>query len=126
MEFVELPEFARELKRLAKKYRSLPDDLDVLKKTLQVPEMHVRIRGGGKHWVCVHRSEKVCVYKIRLACRYLRSTELRLVYARHLQEPRTVFLELYYKGDKENEDRERIRDYISIAENPTPGSGANS
>lgn len=126
MEFAELPEFTRELKRLAKRYRSLYDDLDVLKKTLRVPEMHARIRGRGKHWVCVHRSEKVCVYKIRLACRYLRSTELRLVYALYLQEQRVVFIELYYKGNKENEDRERIRDYLSDVEKSETDSRANS
>ena len=109
MEYDELPEFSRELKRLRKKYLTLHDDLDELKQALA----KIKIRSGGKHWNCLRRTEKVSVYKIRLACRYLRATTMRVIYAHHVDSEKIVFMELYYKGDKENEDRERIKRYLS-------------
>lgn len=108
MEYAELPEFSRELRRLSKKYPTLGKDLDGLKQTLA----KISLGGGGKHWNCLHRGEQVCVYKIRLACRYLRATTMRVIYAHHTELARIVFIELYYKSEKENEDRDRIKSYL--------------
>lgn len=108
MEYVELPEFSRELKRLRKKYRSLSGDLEKLKQTLA----KLNIGDGGNHWNCLYRSESVAVYKIRLACQYLRATTLRVIYAHHKEPSRIVFIEIYFKGDKEDEDQKRIKDYL--------------
>ena len=108
MEYAELPEFSRELKRLSKKYLTLSEDIDELKQTLS----KLTIKSAGKHWNCLHRDERTCIYKIRLACRYLRATTMRVVYAQHSELARIVFIELYYKSEKENEDRERIKKYL--------------
>ena len=108
MQFTELSEFSRELKQLRKKYLTLSDDLEGLKRTLG----KLSVRNAGKHWSCLHKSEDVSIYKIRLACRYLRATTMRVIYARYAEPDRIVFLELYFKGDKENEDRKRIKEYL--------------
>jgi|SRR3989344_4245311 len=108
MEYAELPEFVRELKRLSKKYRTLGDDLEELKRTLA----KLSIKNSGKHWNCLHRDERVGIYKIRLACRYLRADKMRVVYAQHSEPAKIVFIELYYKSEKENEDRDRIKQYL--------------
>ena len=34
---------------------------------------------------------------------------IRIVYAYFEEDDRVLLLEIYYKGDKENEDRERIK-----------------
>lgn len=109
MEYAELPEFSRELKRLRKKYLTLDDDVDGLKRTLG----KLSVKTAGKHWNCLHRDERVCIYKIRLACRYLRATTMRVIYAHHVEPARIVFIELYYKGEKDNEDQERIKKYLT-------------
>lgn len=109
MEYAELPEFSSELKRLRKKYRSLNDDVAELK--ILLPKL--TLRTAGKHWNCVHREERVAIYKIRLACRYLRATTMRVIYAHHTEPARIVFIELYYKGEKELEDKQRIEDYLN-------------
>lgn len=109
MEFTELPEFSRDLKRLKKKYRSLEDDLSTLKILLS------RLPKGNdsKHWNCVHEREGLSVYKVRLACAYLRASTMRVIYA-HRTESRAIdFIELYYKGETDNEDRERIKQYLA-------------
>jgi len=51
-----------------------------------------------------------------MACRSLpgkgSNTGLRLVYAWFEEEKRIVFIEIFFKGDKENEDRERIIEFF--------------
>jgi hypothetical protein len=49
-----------------------------------------------------------------MACKALKgrgvNSGLRLIYAYFNEEQRITFVELYFKGDKENEDRQRILD----------------
>lgn len=107
--FDELPEFGTDLKRLMKKYRSLNDDLEVLRKDLndepgERPPFSFRISGLGI---------KTCVIKVKkIACKSLKgrgvNSGLRLVYAHFEKEERIVFAELYHKNDKESENRERL------------------
>ena len=109
MIFEELYEFKRDLKKLLKKFRSLNDDLEVVKKVLKVepkerPPFSFRIEGLGI---------EACVIKVRkIACKSLKgkgvNSGLRLIYTHFEQEGRIILVELYYKGDQETEDRSRI------------------
>ena len=109
MIFEVLAEFKKDLKRLLKKYRSLEEDLVTLKKVLAVvpdqrPPFSYRVEGLGI---------ETCIIKVRkIACKSLKgkgvNTGLRLVYAYFKDKGRIVFIEIYHKNDKENEDRERI------------------
>jgi hypothetical protein len=111
MNFDELFEFKKDLKTLTKKYKSLNDDLQVVKKVLEVvpderPPFSFRIDGLGI---------ETCVIKIKkIACKSLKgrgvNSGLRLVYAHFPLEQRIIFIELYHKSDKPNEDRQRILD----------------
>lgn len=109
MNFDELPEFQKELKRLGKKYNSLGEDIERFKKVLPATPT-----GVGKNFIILHSSEEIKVVKAHLACRYLRNNHLlRVIYAYFEQEQRIEFIELYFKGDKENEDRDRIKEHVS-------------
>jgi len=109
MRFDELPEFGKDLKALLKRFRTLNDDLGVVKTILQKkpderPPFSFRIENLGI---------ETCVIKVKkIACKALKgrgvNTGLRLVYAYFPTDQRIVFIELYYKSDKENEDRQRI------------------
>lgn len=99
--------FDKEFKRLFKKYRSLEKDLDVLKDALDLFPT-----GQSNNSEIVFNSEKVKIVKTRLFCRYLKGSTLRLTYAFHKNENKICFIEIYFKGEKENEDRERIKEYI--------------
>lgn len=111
MIFGELTEFTRDLKGLLKKYRTLNDDLDVVKKVLEIvpderPPFSFRIDGLGI---------TTCVIKVKkIACKALKgrgvNSGLRLIYAYFKEEQIIVFIELFHKNDKENEDRKRITD----------------
>ncbi|MFH1291729.1 MAG: hypothetical protein ABIH87_00840 [bacterium] len=112
MNFRHTKEFDRDFKRLAKKYRSLSDDLDEFKKVVKV-----RTLGIGKNFVILTQDRKNCIIKARLFCRNLKGSSLRIIYA-YIQSSDKVefigieFIELYYKGDKVREDIERIKNYL--------------
>lgn len=111
MTFDGLAEFKKDLKSLLKKYRTLNEDLAVVKKVLEVfpderPPFSFRIDNLGL---------KTCIIKVKkIACRALKghgvNSGLRLIYAHFEKEQKITFIELYHKNDKENEDRQRILD----------------
>lgn len=110
--FDETEEFQKELKRLRKKYRSLDEDLRTFRTILAVKLNEGSVLTSTKHWAILTSHEKVAIVKTRLACTYLRGEFMRIVFACHAAEQRFCFLELYYKGDKENEDRQRYEEYV--------------
>lgn len=107
MNFNELPKFTKEFKGLAKKYRSLPKDLEEFKRVVLVAPL-----GNSKHFNVITKNERCAIVKARLFCRYLKGASLRIIYAFHCQEGKIDFIEIYFKGEKENEDRERIKAYF--------------
>ena len=105
--FNKLPEFESEFKRLSKKYPSLYQDLKDLEDTLiTLPT------GSGKNFIVLHHNEKIKIVKARLACKSLRARSMRVIYAYHNDILTFVYIELYLKSDKENEDKERIKEYL--------------
>jgi len=109
MTFEELTEFNRDFKKLLKKYRTLKNDLDVVKKVL---EFHPTERPPFSFRIDNLRLE-TCVIKIKkIACRALKgrgvNSGFRLVYAHFQKEKKIIFIEIYHKNDKENVDRQRI------------------
>ena len=107
MNFNELPEFKRDFKRLHKKYKSLPDDLQTLCETLSVTPIV-----KSKNFAVVAQTDTTRIVKARLFCRYLKGSSLRIIYSWNEQEQRIEFIQLYFKGKKTNEDRERIKNYL--------------
>jgi len=109
MKFDELEEYKKDLKGLLKKYRTLNDDIKVVKQVLEVmpnerPPFSFRIDNLGI---------ETCVIKVKkIACKALKgrgvNSGLRLVYAHFPADQRIVFIEMYHKNDKDNEDRQRI------------------
>ena len=109
MIFEELAEFQKDLKNLVKKYRTLNEDLGVVKQVLTIspdasPPFSFRID---------NLALETCVIKVKkIACKSLKgrgvNSGLRLVYAYFKEQEKVIFIELYHKNDKENEDKQRI------------------
>ena len=109
MTFDELSEFKKDLKNLLKKYRTLNDDLAVVKRVLEIlpderPPFSFRIDNLGI---------ETCIIKVKkIACKALKgrgvNSGLRLIYAHFPDEQKITFIELYHKNEKENEDKTRI------------------
>jgi hypothetical protein len=111
MTYDELTEFKKDLKNLLKKYRTLNDDLDVVKRVLEVtPEERPPFS------FCIdHLGLETCIIKVnKIACKALKgrgvNSGLRLIYAHFPDKQKIIFIELYHKNDKENEDKKRITD----------------
>ena len=105
--FKKLPEFEKELQKLSKKYSSLSEDLKRFQRILKENPI-----GFGTNFVIVHSTDTIKVVKARLACKSLKDRSIRIIYAYHDAVVTFVYIELYFKGDKENENRERIKEYL--------------
>ena len=110
MEFDFLDEYNKDLKRLSKKYRTLENDMDSVKDVLTVrpnasPPFSFQIEGLGIS-TCVIKVKKIASdsFKGRGV-----NSGFRLIYAYFPEKEKIVFVELYHKNEKDNEDRARIK-----------------
>lgn len=109
MIFDELDEFGKDVKKLSKKYRTIQEDIEVVKKVLCVhpderPPFSFRIDNLGI---------KTCVIKVKkIASRSFKgkgvNSGFRLIYAHFTEEEKIVLIELYHKSKKDFEDKDRI------------------
>ena len=105
--------FAKEFKRLVKKYRTLSDDLSKFEKVLAV----FPCGNGSKHWNRIHVSAdgEVEIFKVRLACASMKGeSRFRVIYAYNRNDgsiEHIDFIDIYFKGDRANEDRDLIEEY---------------
>jgi len=115
MESSTLPEFDKDLKKLLKKFRTLEEDLEVLKKFLSStshpsPPHTEQISDLGIE-------EPKIIKVISFACKALkgkgRRSGIRVIYAYFSDAQRIEFTEIYFKGNKALEDRERIAKHYS-------------
>ncbi|PIP46094.1 MAG: hypothetical protein COX15_01570, partial [Candidatus Colwellbacteria bacterium CG23_combo_of_CG06-09_8_20_14_all_42_19] len=106
--------FQKDLKRLLKKYRTLEDDLETAKRDA-IELYHLkRIDNQSIFPIQGFCTEKIQICKIKkFACKSLKGkgskSGIRVIYAFYCQNCKVDFIEIYFKGEKENEDRERIR-----------------
>lgn len=110
MGFSESDEFKKEFKKLVKKYPTLSDDLDVIKKIIVANP----VGNGTKHWNVLKQDEADnYIMKMRMMCRSVRGSQFRLVYFCNSKKVEVLFIELYYKSNKEKENTKRIEEYFA-------------
>src|SRR3989344_805674 len=113
----ETPEFQKDFKKLLKKFKSLESDLE-LAKVATIEFYHIqKINNSSVFLIQGFCTEEIYVCKIKkFACKALKGrgskSGIRVIYAFHCQSCKIDFIEIYFKGEKENEDRERIKDYL--------------
>lgn len=112
-EIVRLPDFDRDMKKLLKRFRSLEDDLDNFIKTELQLFHKLRIDNEGVVQIAGLGLQEPKVYKARkFACRAQKGkgarSGIRVIYAYFGELDRIELIEIYLKGDRESEDRERI------------------
>jgi hypothetical protein len=108
-----LPEFDKDLKKLLKRFRTLEDDLDVFIKAELVLYHKLKKDNKGIFPIPGLGVEQPKIFKAKkFACRSLKGkgvqSGIRVIYGYFEKEDRIDFIEIYYKGDKENEDKDRI------------------
>ena len=115
--YKETDSFLRGLKKLQKKFSTLDEDLKVAK-TNAIELYH--IQNVDNH--CVFpipglKIEKPKILKLKkFACKALKGrgvkSGIRIIYAFYQETLIVEFIEIYFKGDKENEDKQRIVEYL--------------
>ena len=112
-EIVRLPEFKRDFKRLLKRYGTLAEDLknfikaglNSYHKLEQDYKGIVPIPGLGIDYPKIYKARKFTCKSLMGKGVY---SGIRVIYAYFEETDTIVLIEIYYKGDKKTEDRERI------------------
>ena len=123
MNFEQTPEFQKDLKRLTKKWRSLPRDIESVERDIlplyveQKGVDMIRLReaffGGYKAEVLLTTADSEVV-KMRLDCESLgTNSKTRLIFVAVKTEGAIRFVELYAKNEKTREDPARYRKYMN-------------
>ncbi|MFA5729616.1 MAG: hypothetical protein WC938_00075 [Candidatus Paceibacterota bacterium] len=109
--------FRKDFKRLVKKYRTLKEDLEVVKSNT-IELYHLKgIENQSIFPIPGFCNESLQICKIKkFACKALKGrgamSGIRVIYAFHLSSHVVEFIEIYFKGEQVNENKERINDYL--------------
>lgn len=111
-----VPEFEKDLKKLSKRFSSLEEDLRIFIKVAMNAYHKQNVDSRAIFHISDLGIHSPMIYKAKkFACRALKGkgaqSGIRVIYAYDEEEDIVEFIEIYYKGDKENEDRTRIMKY---------------
>jgi len=115
-------DFKKDLKRLSKKFTTLEEDIRITK-TYAIELFHLqKIDRQAIFPIPNFCTEEVKIYKLKkFACKALKGrgvkSGIRVIYAYSVPTKTVDFIEIYFKGESENEDRERIKEYLSTDRN---------
>jgi len=117
IQYTETRWFKKDFNKLIKRFRTLKDDLEVLKRN-QLELLHIfKIDNGGTFELKGYENPNYSIYKVKkITCKSLKGkgnrSGLRLIYAFDQNLFQIALMEIYFKGDKENEDYDRIKNFL--------------
>ena len=112
-----LPEFERDIRRLLKRFKTIEDDLEIFIEKQLFLYHKLKVDNKGIFQITGLPVGNLKVYKAKkFACKSLKGrgvqSGIRVIYAYDEEKDKLVLIEIYYKGDKANEDKERILEYL--------------
>jgi len=112
-----LPEFERDTRSLLKRFKTIKDDLEIFIKKQLFLYHKLKVDNKGIFQITGLPVENPKVYKAKkFACKSLKGrgvqSGIRVIYAYDEEKDKIVLIEIYFKGDKANEDKERILEYL--------------
>ncbi len=112
--------FEKDLKRLLKKFPSLAEDIEVAK-SFTIELFHLqKLNKQAIFLIPNFCTEELQICKLKkFACKALKGrgvkSGIRIIYAYYVLTNTVDFIEIYFKGEAENEDKERIKQYLAGA-----------
>ncbi len=111
-----LTEFEKDFKKLVKRFKTLDADIETfINRQLKLTHKLGVDNNGVIHisWLGIEYPK---IYKAKkFACKALKGrgamSGIRIIYAYYEKEDVIEFIEIYFKGDKANEDKQRIIKY---------------
>ena len=115
-EILLLPEFEKDFKKLIKRFRTLEDDLNTFIKTELNLYHKLSIDNKGIFQIPGVPFDDPKIFKAKkFACRSLKGkgvqSGIRVIYSYSEKIDRIELIEIYYKGDKQNEEKGRFSKY---------------
>ena len=112
-----LSEFEKDTKKLLKKFKTIEDDLKIFIEKQLFLYHKLKVDNGGIFQITGLPVENPGVYKAKkFACKSLKGkgvqSGIRVIYAYDEGKDKIVLIEIYFKGDKANEDKKRILEYL--------------
>lgn len=118
LNYVTIPEFEKDFKTLQKHFKTLHDDFENMKKYTLVTFYEMGIPTTAFVPIEGFCSEQYTSNKIRkFSCQALKgrgaASGIRVIFIWEEEKRQITFIEIYFKGDKENEDRQRLKNFIA-------------
>ncbi len=112
-----LPEFEKDFKTLQKRFRTLNDDFERFKQYSLETYFEQKIETTSFVKIEGQCGEAYISYKVRkFACRSLKGkgnqSGIRIIFIWEEKTRTITFVEMYFKGDKPLEDKERLKNVI--------------
>jgi len=112
-----LPEFDRDIRRLLNRFKTIEDDLKIFIEKQLILYHKLKVDNKGIFQITGLPVENPKVYKAKkFACKSLKGkgvqSGIRVIYAYEEEKDKIVLIEIYFKGDKANEDKKRILEYL--------------
>jgi len=106
-------EFGRDLKKLLRRFRTLEEDLATLVRTQLNIYHKLHVDNGGIFRLTGLPFEVPQVFKVKkFACKALKGrgvkSGIRVIYAYYPETDAVELVEIYFKADQVNEDRQRL------------------
>lgn len=114
-----VPEFDKDLKKLQKRYNSLSEDVESMKKHL-LDAHYIKAAPLSSNTIVDIQGMCGKNYKVekikKFACKSLKNfgnrSGIRIIFILEIKEMKISFIEIYHKSEKDTEDKERIKKYI--------------
>jgi mRNA-degrading endonuclease RelE of RelBE toxin-antitoxin system len=104
VDYGETDKFAKDFKKLAKRFKTLADDIETAKKNaIELYHLH-KIDNQSIFQIQDFKNDEIEIYKLKkFACKSLKGkgvqSGIRVIYAYHKNRLRIEFIEIYYKGE---------------------------
>lgn len=113
----ETDEFKKDFKKFLKRFRTLKEDLEVVKKNAIELYHSKGIDNQSVFQIQKLSTETIKLFKVKkFACKVLKGkgakSGMRLIYTFRDNENKVELLEIYYKGDKAEMDFDRAKRYL--------------
>jgi len=115
-EICRLPEFDDELGKLGKRFKTIREDLETFIEKQLYLYHKLKVDNRGVFQITGLSIDDPKLFKAKkFACRSLPGkgvqSGIRVIYAYFEKQDKIELVEIYYKGDKEAEDKQRIQQY---------------
>ncbi len=110
--------FKKDLKILKKRFKTLDEDLVIAKKNA-IELFHLYgIDNQSTVLIPKMSNQRFQLYKLRkFACKALKGkgvqSGIRIIYAYCLENATVILIEIYFKADQENENKQRIEAFLT-------------